>query len=156
MFEVPQSKEKSGGAVLYIVIAIVIVAVVGGAWFYLNSKDTATPAAPAAAAAAPQANADPTHDLRIVSSQMVKDYSGTAAMWTIELRNQSSTYAYSDIAFETTYAGADNTTLATNHGTIPSFTLGPGESEQAQFRDSPFPSATALFKVRITGATGSK
>jgi predicted ribosomally synthesized peptide with SipW-like signal peptide len=71
MFEAPQTKEKSGGAGLYIVIAIVVVLVAGGAWAYMNSKDTANTAAPAAATTAAtgtQANPDPVHDLRVAGA----------------------------------------------------------------------------------------
>ena len=158
MFEPPQSKEKSGGAGLYIVIAIVIVVVVGGAWAYMNSKDSAKApdAAAATSTAATQANADPTHDLRVVSSKMEKDLAGTTAVWTLELKNQSSTFTYSNIGYETTYAGRDSTVLAQNQGTIPSLTLGPGESQEADFRDTQYPTGTVLFRVRITGATASK
>ena len=106
--------------------------------------------------AAAQANSDPVHDLRVVSAQMTKDYTGTTAAWTVEIKNQSPTYTYSNIAYETTYAGADNATLADNHGAIPSFTLGPGESQQTEFKDTGYPSGTAWFKFRVTGATASK
>ena len=68
------------------------------------------------------------------------------------LANSSS---YSNIQYETTYVAADSTLLATNHGTIPSLTLDPGESQTAQFREA-LPGGTALYTLKITGAIASK
>jgi len=108
------------------------------------------------AGTAAQTSADPVHDLRVVSAQMAKDYTGTTAVWTVEIKNQSSTYTYSNIGYETTYARADNSTLADNHGVIPSFTLGPGESQQTEFKDTGYPAGTALYIFKVSGGTASK
>ena len=122
----------------------------------MGKKDSSQNASPAAAAttAPVQSNADAVKDLRVVSRKMAKDYSG-AAGWSVELRNLSQVYSYSNIQYETTYVGADSTLLATNHGTIPSLTLDPGESQSGQFREA-LPSGTALYTLKITGATASK
>jgi hypothetical protein len=157
MFETPETKRESSGAGLYIVIAIVVVLIAGGAWAYMNSKGgSAAPAAAAAPDAAAQANSDPVKDLRVVSAKMEKDYTGTTAVWSVEVKNQSQTYSYSNIAYETTYAGADNATLADNHGSIAGFSLGPGETQDTQFKDAGYPAGTAWFKFRVTGATASR
>jgi hypothetical protein len=157
MFETPEIKGEQSGMGKWIGIAVVIVVVIGGVVFFMDKKNGAQSAAPAAAMqymAPAQSNADAAKDLRVVSRKMDKDYSG-AAGWSVELRNLSQVYSYSNIQYETTYVGADSTLLATNHGTIPSLTLDPGESQSAQFREA-LPNGTALYTLKITGATASK
>jgi hypothetical protein len=156
MFETPEIKGEDSGTGKWIGIAVAIAIVIGGVVFFMGRKDGAQNATPAAAAtnAPAQANADAVKDLRVVSRKMDKDSSG-AAGWSVELRNLSQVYSYSNIQYETTYVGADSTLLATNHGTIPSLALDPGESQSAQFREA-FPSGTALYTLKITGATASK
>jgi hypothetical protein len=157
MFETPETKGEQSATGMWVGILVVVALIAGGLVFYLGRKDGAKNAAPAAAAAtaAPaQSNADAVKDLRIVSRKMDKDYSG-AAMWTVELRNLSQVYSYSNIQYETTYVSASSTLLAKNQGAIPSLTLDPGESQSAQFREA-LPSGTALYTVKITSATASK
>jgi hypothetical protein len=156
MFETPEIKGEQSSSGMWIGIAVVIALVIGGVVFYMGKKDSSQNASPAAAAttAPVQSNADAVKDLRVVSRKMDKDYSG-AAGWSVELRNLSQVYSYSNIQYETTYVGADSTLLATNHGTIPSLTLDPGESQSGQFREA-LPSGTALYTLKITGATASK
>jgi hypothetical protein len=156
MFETPETKGEQSGTGKWIAVAVVIAIVIGGIVFFMGRKDGAQNAAPAAAAtsAPTQANADAVKDLRLVSRKMDKDSSG-AAVWSVELRNLSQVYSYSNIQYETTYVGADSILLATNHGAIPSLTLDPGESQSAQFREA-LPSGTALYTLKITAATASK
>lgn len=157
MFETPETKGEQSATGMWVGILVVVALIVGGVLFYMGRKDgakNATPAAAASAAAPAQTSADAAKDLRIVSRKMDKDYSG-AAMWTVELRNLSRVYSYSNIQYETTYVSADSTLLATNHGSIPSLTLDPGESQSGQFREA-LPSGTALYTVKITAATASK
>jgi hypothetical protein len=158
MFETPQTKGETSGTGLWIGIAVVVVVIVGGIVFYMSEKGGAKSATPAAAitAATPQSNADAVKDLRVVSKKMEKDYTGTTASWSIELRNLSQTYSYSNIQYQTTYIAADGTVLATNNGTIPSLTLDAGESQATQFRDALYPSGTVLFNFKVTGATAAK
>ncbi len=156
MFETPETKGEESSTGKWIGIAVAVAIVIGGIVFFMGRKDGAQTAAPAAAAtAAPaQANADAVKDLRVVSRKMDKDASG-AAGWTVELRNLSQVYSYSNIQYETTYVGADSTLLAKNSGVIPSLALDPGESQSAQFREA-LPSGTALYTLKITGATATK
>jgi|HubBroStandDraft_1064217.scaffolds.fasta_scaffold44603_1 hypothetical protein len=158
MFETPQTKGETSGTGLWVGIAVVVVVIVGGIVFYMSQKGGAQSATPAAAtvAATPQSNADAVKDLRVVSKKMDKDYTGTTASWSIELRNLSQTYTYSNIQYQTTYIGRDGTVLANNNGTIPSLTLDPGDSQSAQFRDALYPSGTVLFNFKVTGATATK
>jgi hypothetical protein len=159
MFETPETKGEQSGMGMWFGILVVVALIVGGIIFYMGRKDATKNAAPAAtassaSAASAQSHADPVKDLRVVSRKMDKDNVG-AAMWTVELRNLSQVYTYSNIQYETTYVGADSTLLATNHGAIPSLTLDPGDSQSAQFREA-LPSGTALYTVKITGATATK
>jgi len=156
MFETPETKGEQSSTGMWVGIAVVVAIVIGGAVFFMGKKDASQNAAPGAAAAtAPdRSNADAVKDLRLVSRKMDKDDSGVA-MWSVELRNLSQVYSYSNIQYETTYVGADSTLLATSHGSIPSLTLDPGESQSAQFREA-LPSGTALYTLKITGATATK
>lgn len=158
MFEAPQQQEKSGNAGMWIGIAVVLVVAIALGWYIMGSKGgakTETAAPSAAAAGAPAAGADPVHDLRVVSVKMDKDPTGTVAVWSVDLRNTSHTYSYKDIAYQTTYLGADNSVITQNTGKI-SLSLDPGDEQTTQFRDLLYPSGTAIFKFNVTGATSSK
>jgi len=158
MFETPETKGESSGLGMWVGILVIVAVVIAGVVFFMGKKDAAPNAAPmtAAAAATAQSNADAMKDLRIVSKKLDKDYTGTTAMWSVELRNMSQVYSYSNIQYETTYIGADGSGLGDNHGTIPQLTLDPGESQSASFRDTLYPSGTALYNIKITGATATK
>lgn len=158
MFETPETKGESSGLGMWVGILVIVAVVIAGVVFFMGKKDAAPNAAPmtAAAPATAQSNADAMKDLRIVSKKLDKDYTGTTAMWSVELRNMSQVYSYSNIQYETTYIGADGSGLGDNHGTIPQLTLDPGESQSASFRDTLYPSGTALYNIKITGATATK
>jgi hypothetical protein len=158
MFDTPDTQRKSNGPAIMLGIAIVVVAVCVGAFMYVNSKGnskSAVPSSSTAMTAAPAAGADPVHDLRVVSVKMDKDYTGTTAVWSVDLKNQSQAFTYSNVNYETTYIGADNTVLLQNHGTM-SVTLEPGEEQSTQFRDALYPSGTAVYRVRIVSAVSTK
>jgi hypothetical protein len=157
MFETSQTAQKSSGAGVWIVLSIVIVLAIVGSLAYMNRDTSAKNGAPAAASPAPsaQANADAIKDLHVVNAKMDKDFTGTTAVWAVDIKNQSSTYTYSDIAYQTSYFGGDNSVLAQNQGKIP-MTLGPGEEETTQIRDTLFPSGTAWYRFKPTGATATK
>jgi hypothetical protein len=158
MFETPDTKGESSGTGMWVGILVVLVVIACGVVFFMTRKD-ATPgaASTSAAAAAPaESNADAMKDLRIVSKKLDKDYTGTTAMWSVEVRNMSQVYSYSNIKYETTYLDANGGGLGDNKGLIPSLTLDPGESQSAQFRDTLYPSGTALYNIKIIGATATK
>jgi hypothetical protein len=157
MFETPQTAEKSSGAGMWIVLSIIIVLAIVGSLAYMNRDTAGKSAAPAAASTVPsaRANADAVKELHVVSAKMDKDFTGTTAVWAVDIKNQSSTFTYSDIAYETTYFGADNSVLLQNHGKIP-INLGPGEEETTQIRDALFPTGTAWYKFVPTGASATK
>ncbi len=155
MFEA-QKEQKSGNAGMLIGIVVILIVAGALAWYVMGPKGsakTANTAAPAAGAPAPAA--DPVHDLRVVSVKMDKDPTGTVAVWAVDLRNMSQTYAYKDIAYQTTYLGADNSVITQNTGKI-NLSLDPGDEQTTQFRDLLYPSGTAIFKFVVTGASSSK
>jgi len=157
MFEA-QKEEKSGNAGMWIGILVILIIAGALAWYVMGPKGgakTADTAAPAAAAAGSAAGADPVHDLRIINVKMDKDPTGTVAVWSVDVRNMSRTYSYKDIAYQTTYLGADNSQITQNTGKI-NITLDPGDEQTTQFRDLLYPSGTAIFKFVVTGASSSK
>jgi len=157
MFESPVEKQKSGSkGVLIGVVIVAVLALVGGGLYLHYAGGGAAPAesAPAKVAPAPGQKADPVHDLRVVSAKMDKDPTGTTAVWLVEIKNQSQVYTYSKIAYETTYARADNSILAQNRGTA-TVTIAPGEDQNAQVSDTLYPAGTAWYRFRILDASSS-
>jgi len=159
MFETPDTKGESSGMGMWVGILVIVAVIIGGVVFFMGKKSStgseATQSASSATASA-QANADAVNDLRIVSKKLDKDNMGTTAMWSVELRNMSKVYTYSNIQYETTYIGADGSGLGDNKGTIPSVTLEPGDSQTATFRDTLYPNGTALYNIKILGASATK
>ena len=154
MFETPKQKNESSQKGMWIGIVVVIVVIGAGFYFYTNSKSTTAPATASAPAAA-STPADPVNDLRMTSPpKLEKDSTGTTAVWLIDLRNRSNTYTYSHITYETTYLGGDATVLATNHGELKD-SIGPGEEQSEQFRDTLYPNGTVGYRLKITGATST-
>ena len=149
MFEPPKEQQQESSKSLWIGVAVVVAVLAGGALFYMSQHGAKAPAAAAPAAAA--GPADPVHDLKIQRATMAKDPTGTVAVWLVSIENRSSSYAYSNIQYETTYIGADSKPILVNQGTIP-ITIGPGEELNREVRDALYPNGTAWFKFKITGA----
>ena len=158
MFETPETKGESSGLGMWVGILVAVAVIIGGVVFFMSKKTTGSSAAPttASAAASGPSSSDAVKDLRIVSKKLDKDYTGTTAMWSVEIRNMSQVYTYSNIQYETTYIGRDGAGLGDNKGTIPSLSLDPGESQTTEFRDTLYPSGTALYNIKIIGATATK
>jgi hypothetical protein len=158
MFEA-QTKEKSGGSGLLIGICIVVVLAVVGTLAYMNKGSAkgseGSSAAATGAAPAHQLKGDPVKDLHIVSYKMEKDYTGNLAMWSVDIRNQSQVYTYSNISYQTNYFGGDNSALVQNKGNI-SLSLAPGDEQSTQFRDVLYPDNTAWYRFTVVGADASK
>ncbi len=156
MFEA-QTKEKSGGSGLLIGICIVVVLAVVGTLAYLNKGPVkgSEASASAAGSAATGVKGDPVKDLHIVSAKMEKDYTGNLAVWSVDIRNQSQVYTYSNIGYQTNYFGSDNGVLVQNKGNI-SLSLAPGDEQSTQFRDVLYPDNTAWYRFTVVGADASK
>jgi hypothetical protein len=149
MFEVPVDKQEAKLGYERIGISVLVLLVIAGAAFYLMPKHSAKPAAPVAAA--PSAPADPVHDLKIIRVTMNKDPMGTTAVWLVTMQNKSAAYTYSNIKYETSYIGPNDTPLAVNQGSMPD-TFGPGDEHNSQVRDILYPNGTAWYKFKIVDA----
>ena len=158
MFEA-QTKEKSGGSGLLIGICIVVVLAVVGTLAYLNKGSVKGSEGSASAGATGSSSAglkgNPVKDLHIVSYKMEKDYTGNLAVWSVDIRNQSQVYTYSNIGYQTNYFGGDNSVLVQNKGNI-SLSLSPGDEQSTQFRDVLYPGNTAWYRFTVVGADASK
>jgi len=109
MFETPETKGESSGLGMWVGILVAVAVIIGAVVFFMSKKSAGSSAASTtdSAAAPTQSNADAVKDLRIVSKKLDKDYTGTTAMWSVEIRNTSQAYTYSNIQYETTYVGSD-------------------------------------------------
>lgn len=154
MFETPQEIKPAASKELWIAIALVVVVGAVGGYLFVKSRINANTQAPPSASttAAGKSDADPVRDLKIQRATMNKDRTGTMAVWLVTIENKSAVYSYSNIKYETTYVGADNTAVLINKGTIAD-TLAPGEQKKSEINDALYPAGTAWYKLRITGAT---
>ncbi|MGH9716887.1 MAG: hypothetical protein ACRD4R_09210 [Candidatus Acidiferrales bacterium] len=159
MFETPQEQVPDSKVGIWIGAAIVAVIAIA-LLVYVSRKPTkdspggaVSTASMASATSVP--GADPAKDLRVVSVTMDKDYTGTTAQWLVDLKNDSPTFTYSNIAYQTTYIGANDSVLLVNHGKM-NLTLAPGDDQSTQFRDALYPDGTSIYKLNITGASSSR
>jgi len=82
---------------------------------------------------------------------MQKDSFGTTAVWLVSLANQSDKFTYSEITYQTEYVGADNRLILQNQGTITG-SIAPNEEHSTEIRDTAYPSGTAWYRFKVTGA----
>jgi hypothetical protein len=158
MFEEQQIEDQqSSRRGMIIVVSIVLVLAIVGTLVYLDSKgylkSTSTSASTNAPVVVP--NADPTKDLRVISTKVDKDATGLVAAWLVDLKNSSQTLTYSHIKYQTTYYGPNESVIGQNTGEI-KVTLGPGEEQNVQFNDAQYPENLTLANVKITGATATQ
>ncbi|MDE3110666.1 MAG: hypothetical protein KGL02_12080, partial [Acidobacteriota bacterium] len=143
-------------------IGVASVVVIAIAFFVYVSRKPGSATSPVSTASMGSAatngavpGADAGKDLRVVSVTMQKDYTGTTAQWLVDIKNDSRTYTYSNIGYETTYIGAAGNVLLVNHGKI-NLSLGPGEDQNTQFRDALYPDGTSIYRIKLTGASASQ
>lgn len=150
MFEVPQDEQETKKMRWLIGSAVVVVVLVLAVIYFVprrGGEGAAVSATPAV-----KCTPDPINDLKVDTAKMDKDYSGTWAVWAVNIHNKSSGCTYASIEYETTYARGDDTVLVVNKGTLLG-TIAPGEEKDyPELRDVLFPSGTALYRFRITGA----
>jgi len=152
MFEAAQEKKDTGSAKLWISLFVIVAVVALGIAYYMMQKGAASDKAAAKAATAKAvANADPVKDLKITRAKMDKDPLGATAVWALTVENKSDTFTYSEIKYHADYMGADDKIIAANDGTA-NITLRPGAEGSADIRDIPYPTGTATFKIKLTGA----
>jgi hypothetical protein len=148
MFEVPHEKPEGGTKMLWIgLVVVALVAIVGGALF-LRQAPEETEAAPAV----DLSQADPVNDLKVNRAAMDRDPTGTRAVWTISIQNDSP-YTYTNIKYEATYLDARETVIVTNEGTLPG-SVGPRQQKRiADLQDILYPEGTVSFRFRLLEAT---
>jgi hypothetical protein len=154
MFEAQQEKEGSGSFGMWIGIAVILAVAAGLGYYVMGSRNSAK-TKPASLASTNVITINEPKDLRVVSVKMDKDVTGNVAVWSVDLRNLSQIYTYKDIAYQTTYLGADNSVIAQNTGKM-NLSLDPGDEQTTQFRDLLYPSGTAVFKFTITSVSASQ
>lgn len=149
-----REKKESRKKRIWISALIIAALVVVGTLVYVVSRPRAkaplsvqspTPAGEVAPPDAP-------HDLQIVRAVMGKDVTGVRVMWSVQLRNKSTVYAYSDIQYEAHFIGPDGRTLAVNRDTIKD-SIEPGEEKKIPtFMDGLYNSGASTYQFRLTGA----
>jgi hypothetical protein len=153
--EEKEERNKTVKITAIIVGILVVVALV----VYLGSRghaNTAQSAQPApAAAAAGKTPADAVKDLQIVRAVMGKDPTGIRVMWSVQLKNKSSVYTYSDIQYEARFIGVDGGTLSASRDVIKS-SIGPGEEKKfPNFMGGVYDANASTYQFVIVSATSS-
>jgi hypothetical protein len=129
-----------------LVVVIALVYVISGP--RTKAPVRVQPRAPAGQTAA----ADALHDLRLVRAVMGKDVSGLRVLWSVQLRNRSAVYTYSDIQYEASYITVDGKLLSVVRDTIKD-SIGPGEEKTIpQFVDGLYDARASTFQFLIQGA----
>jgi len=155
MFEGSQEAKTSAHMGMWTSVAVAALAIsIGGYMFIAKAKSTKPVAVVAGQAAQPTGPADPVRDLKVQHATMGKDRTGTTAVWVVIIENKSVSYTYSNIQYETTYVGANNTAILINKGTI-NASIDPGGQRSSEINDALYPAGTAWYKIRITGAKAS-
>jgi hypothetical protein len=155
MFEGSQEAKSSASMGMWTGVGVVALAIsIGGYMFISKAKSTKPGPLVAAEAAQPTGPADPVRDLKVQHATMGKDRTGTTAVWAVNIENKSASYTYSNIEYETTYVGTNNTAILINKGTI-NASIEPGGQRNSEINDALYPAGTAWYKIRITGAKAS-
>lgn len=148
-----ESQEKSSASMgMWTGVAVVALALGIGGYVFISKAKATKPTPAMAAPAQPAGPADAIHDLKVQHATMSKDRTGTTAVWLVSIENRSASYSYSNIQYETTYVGVNNTAILVNKGTIPG-SIEPGGQKSSEINDALYPAGTAWYKIRITGAT---
>jgi hypothetical protein len=137
----------------YIVSALVVVGVI----VYIASRGHSKTSAPVqAVAAARQTAPDPVNDLKIIKATMGKDPTGIRVMWSVQLRNKSAVFTYSDIQYEARFIGPDGSTIAASRDTI-NTSLEPGEEKKfPPFLGGIYNANASTYQFVIIGATATR
>jgi hypothetical protein len=151
--EMKQSRKKRIWLGACIIAALVVV----GALVYVMSGPRAKtpvqvkPAAPTAPTVAP----DALRDLKLIRAVMGKDVSGLRVLWSLQLRNRSTVYTYTDIEYEASYITVDNKLLSVVRDTIKQ-SIGPGEEKTLDpVVDGVYDARASTFQFLIKGAKGT-
>jgi len=126
MFEEFEAEEKGQAQernkLLKMTAIIVAALAVVGAIIYISTRghasSAAQPAQHVAATPTGQAAANPVKDLKIIKAVMGRDPSGLRVMWSVQLKNQSPAYTYSNIQYQASFIGPDGSTTSSSRDTI--------------------------------------
>ena len=160
MFEELEEEERGDkeerSKLLRMTAYILGAALVVGATVYIASRGHSKTSQPARSrAAARQTAPDPVNDLTLVRAIMGKDPSGIRVMWSVQLRNKSSVYTYSDIQYEARFIGPDGRMKAANRDKI-KISLAPGEEERIPpFVDGIYDTSASTYQFVLLGATSA-
>lgn len=155
MFEGSQEEKSPATMGMWTGVGVVALAIAVGGYVFVSKAKSGKPGPVVAAQAAqPAGPADPVRDLKVRHATMGMDRTGTTAIWAVNIENKSASYTYSNIEYETTYVGANNTAILINKGTINS-SIEPGGQRNSEINDALYPAGTAWYKIRITGAKAS-
>jgi hypothetical protein len=155
--EEEKEKKESGKKRLEISAVIIVALVVIGtlAYVLLRPRATTPPSTASPAAATEAAPPDALRDLQVVRAVMGKDVTGTRVLWSVELRNKSAVYTYSDIQYEATFRRGDGSVLAVNRDTIEG-SIGPGEQKRMpEFMDGIYDATASTYQFVLKGANGT-
>jgi hypothetical protein len=159
MFEVLQQEEKELKETrrkLVWMSAIVVLALAAiGTVVYKISKpsvssapQTVQSAVPAVAEKAP----DAVRDLQVVRAVMGKDVTGIRVVWSVQLKNKSQEYTYSNVEYQATFLRPDGSVLAVTRGTIPC-NLTPGDEQTVpEFFDGIYDARASTYNFVLLGA----
>jgi hypothetical protein len=155
--EEEKEKKQSRKKRLWIGACIIAALVVVVALVYVISGPRAKtpvrvqPPAPAGQTVA----ADALRDLQLVRAVMGKDPSGLRVLWSVQLRNKSAVYTYSDIQYEASYISVDGRLVGVNRDTIKD-SIGPGEEKRIpSFMDGVYDARASTFQFVLQGAKGT-
>jgi hypothetical protein len=155
--EEEREKKESRKKRIWISAVIIAALVVIGTLVYVVSRTRAkTPLRVQSPTSTAQAvPPDPVRDLQVARAVMGKDVTGTRVLWSVQLRNKSAVYTYSDIQYEATFFRVDGSILAVNRDTI-NDSIGPGEEKRIPpFMDGIFDAGASTFQFVLTGAKGT-
>lgn len=163
MFEELEKEQKGDqeerSRMLRITAILVVAILVIGAIVYVATKGHTKPAQPVqpvqSAAGPKQTTPDAVKDLKIISAVMGKDPTGIRVMWSVQIRNKSAVYTYSDIQYEARFVKPDGTVTAASRDTI-NITFAPGEEKKIPpFMDGLYDARAAAFQFVLLGAKSS-
>ena len=98
------------------------------------------------------AQADASRDLKLSRASLGKDVTGTRAVWTVRIQNDSP-YAYGNIRYKALYLDAGDRLLASSVGTIPGRMEPHEEKSFSDLQDILYPEGTARYEFRLKDAT---
>ncbi|MFZ0963087.1 MAG: hypothetical protein WAO35_19655 [Terriglobia bacterium] len=160
MFEELEKEERGEkeerNRMFWITAILVGALLIVGAIVYIASRGhskVSQPVQSVQSAAGPRETApDPVKDLKIISAVMGKDPSGIRVMWSVQIRNKSAVYTYSDIQYEARFVRPDGTVMAASRDTL-NVSFAPGEEKKIPpFMDGLYDARAAAFQFVLLGA----